>query len=369
MVKNILAIMHHFYPLCGILGASLLFFRCKSGDRSRLFLAICFGLTGIMTLIMLYVGYENLHTPMNVLQIDKLNGGLLAFLMFFFYPIEVINPRWLTLKKGLLLLSPWILLNIWLIVFKPEFRVLMLFREIIEFSGELNVCIRLLLLIMMIPCSYLLFYIPYNWSKSRASTRWILWYTMGTQGITLLYVLCLLTGSIYPFIAHKIYCVLFIFVVTYQELYIRMSVVQSAPTPVKVKKSTYAVEDEICLSINQQELWAKLVKIMEDKKPWTNPDLTSADLVSLLNTNRTTFSRLINASGYDGYSSYVNQWRIKEFLKIIKHKEIKGIQETFYDVGFRSKATALRYFRQETGMTPSEYLQQLLVDKNRQHSS
>lgn len=369
ILKNILAIMHHFYPFCGILAGFLLFLRYKSGNRSRLFLAVCFGLAGIMTLVMLCNNYGDLRSSMDVLEIEKLNGGLLVFLMFFFYPIEVINPYWLTLKKSLLLFSPWILLNVWLIIFKPEFRALASFHDIVAFSGEFNVWSRLFILIMMIPGSCILLYIPYNWSKSRASISWIRWYTIGTQGITLLYIFYLLTGSIYPFIAHKVYCMLFLLVVTYQELYLRMPVAQATIRSAKVDESLLFVEKESCLNINQQELWVKLEKIMEDKKPWINPDLTSADLASLLNTNRTTLSRLINANGYDGYTSFINRRRIKEFMEIIRHKEISGIQETFYDVGFRSKSTALRYFRQETGTTPTKYLQQLLVDEKHQHSS
>lgn len=84
ILKNILAIIHHFYPFCGILAGFLLFLRYKSGNRSRLFLAVCFGLAGIITLVMLCNNYGDLRSPMDVLQIEKLNGGLLVFLMFFF---------------------------------------------------------------------------------------------------------------------------------------------------------------------------------------------------------------------------------------------------------------------------------------------
>ncbi|MEG0455751.1 MAG: helix-turn-helix domain-containing protein, partial [Bacteroides sp.] len=74
-------------------------------------------------------------------------------------------------------------------------------------------------------------------------------------------------------------------------------------------------------------------------------------------------SKTIKEAGYDSFYEMVNTYRIKEFIYIIEHQKIKGIHETFFDVGFRSKATAIRNFRQQTGTTPSEYLQQILLDK------
>jgi YesN/AraC family two-component response regulator len=55
------------------------------------------------------------------------------------------------------------------------------------------------------------------------------------------------------------------------------------------------------------------------------------------------------------FSAYINSLRIEEFIQRVHSKESTNYQDIFYDVGFRSRATALRNFKQYTGKTPSEY--------------
>lgn len=120
-------------------------------------------------------------------------------------------------------------------------------------------------------------------------------------------------------------------------------------------------QNKIPIPENSSPLWFKLSRLFEEERVWRNPDLTLVELAAKLGTNRTTLSKLIRDNGYDGFSSLINLCRIHEFIQLIQTQEINGIYETFFDVGFRSKSTAIRYFRQVTGTTPSEYLNQTLI--------
>ncbi|MEG2282701.1 MAG: AraC family transcriptional regulator, partial [Rikenellaceae bacterium] len=111
-------------------------------------------------------------------------------------------------------------------------------------------------------------------------------------------------------------------------------------------------------------LHKRLLSLLHEKPLWRDPDITITDLATMLGTNRTTLSKVIKDAGYDGFYGLINTCRVKEFIYIIEHEKIKGIHDTFYDVGFRSKATAIRYFRQQTGVTPSSYIQQLVATRN-----
>ena len=62
-------------------------------------------------------------------------------------------------------------------------------------------------------------------------------------------------------------------------------------------------------------------------------------------------------SDYENYSNYINRLRIEDFMEQIESWQMLNFQETFFFVGFRSRSTALRNFRQFTGSTPSEYFQ------------
>lgn len=103
---------------------------------------------------------------------------------------------------------------------------------------------------------------------------------------------------------------------------------------------------------------------MTEEKAWRNPDITMAFLVRYLGTNRTTLAKVIQEQGYENYSSYINQYRINDFIEIIRSGESDNFQNVFYDVGFRSRATALRNFKQFTGMTPSEYMKEHNISEN-----
>ncbi|MEG1998464.1 MAG: hypothetical protein RR015_00430, partial [Bacteroidales bacterium] len=173
-------------------------------------------------MINFFINAVNTETVNTVLQVNKINLGLLAVLMLYLYPIEVMRPRWLNIKHTLLLLSPFILLVVGIAIVKPHFRTLSSFSDIIQYSGEPNVLFRILIMSVFIPFSFLLYYFPYNWSKTNINYQWIRTYAIGIQGIAALYMALMFTGNIYVLIAHRIYCGIFALIITYQELYIRL---------------------------------------------------------------------------------------------------------------------------------------------------
>ena len=63
-------------------------------------------------------------------------------------------------------------------------------------------------------------------------------------------------------------------------------------------------------------------------------------------------------------SHYINKLRIEDFLQQIESGQYVNYQEAFFFVGFRSRSTALRNFRQLTGMIPSEYFQKKNIQIN-----
>jgi len=99
----------------------------------------------------------------------------------------------------------------------------------------------------------------------------------------------------------------------------------------------------------------RLHAYMKENSAWRDPDLTLNRLASELFTNRTTLAQIMRESGYENYTNYINRLRINDFLQQIKSGESTNFQEAFFFVGFRSRSTALRNFRQFTGKTPSEY--------------
>ncbi|WP_300188664.1 hypothetical protein [uncultured Alistipes sp.] len=103
-------------------------------------------------------------------------------------------------------------------------------------------------------------------------------------------------------------------------------------------------------------LYARLESYMQHDEPWRNPELTLADVVSMLYTNRTSLAQAIREAGYAGFKEYVGYYRIREFKRLVGLGRVESLEQGFRAVGFRSKTTAFRNFSRFEEMTPMEYV-------------
>lgn len=260
-----------------------------------------------------------------------------------------------------MLFSLWIALNLFLLIATLNFIRLFSFEQVVEHIGEYNVLFRLSVAALILLLSCLTAFLPYKRNISRVDIRWIRWFCFSLFIGASLYTIWLLTGSDFVRLLIQICCLFYALFITYQELYVRFTVPQETGEahPIYVEQDTLPKEHIVPPS----ELWLNIERVMTEQKSWRNPDLTLADMVSMVHSNRTTFAGVICKNGYDGFSSFINQQRILEFIRIIETRQVESISEVFFEVGFRSKSTALRHFREHTGMTPTEYMQNRLLDK------
>lgn len=124
------------------------------------------------------------------------------------------------------------------------------------------------------------------------------------------------------------------------------------PVPQSVKYQKTGLNDD-----NAEKLSSSLQVFMETSKPYKNPDLTLDDLATLMKISANQLSQVINAQVGRTFYHYVNSYRIKEFIELSAQPDSKKF--TFlglaYECGFQSKTTFNKYFKLETGQTPSEY--------------
>lgn len=342
------------FLLCGI----LVWMQRKENKRPRTYLSVCFILEAIIVFVRLLMTYDvGVPDGYQVLSLLNLYGGLLFLLLLYLYPIEMVNPGWLKGGKMLLLFTPLIVMAVILVVVPFEFRELDSLLHLCQYILEPNVWFRVLMLFAcIVPYSLLLLFIPYNWRVSNVNGRWIRDYTIAVQGIGVLYLLFVITGSIFVSMLHLIYVMIFISWVTYQELYLRLISVQTtlpdSSMPVKnIQKPQKIVSNP---------LWEKLKVHMDEKELWREPDMTLEELSGRLNTNRTTLSSMIQQQGYSGYPEFINRRRIEAFTQALHSGDSTNMQQLFYGVGFRSKSTAVRNFCLYMGCTPSEYIRRVV---------
>lgn len=122
--------------------------------------------------------------------------------------------------------------------------------------------------------------------------------------------------------------------------------------PVKYKNSR--------LSLNEsQELYNKLIQLMEEIKIYRDTNLSLDFLADKMGIHRNTLSQLINSYCKSSYSDFINNYRIKEAKRIIvdchKKRVAYKIWRISYESGFNSIATFYRLFKKAIGCTPCEY--------------
>lgn len=355
--EQFLMCMLHF-TICAFFAAGIiLWLRRKWSDRARTYLAVICLFCGCSLLLRLIMASAGRPVSSSVLPIGNLIVGLPVITILYLYPIEVIHPGWLTFKRGMLMFAPWLVFLLIRIASPMEFRELSSFGEISRFAGEANVWFRLFILSLFVPYTGLMYVIPHNWMKSSVTNRWIYFYSSVILCIGVCYCMFMLTGWAVVSSIHLLCCFVFCLLISYQELFLRIKVpVEAVVGNVSAFKSVTDIPSEENRAAHP--LWTKLDERMKKDKLWKNPNLTQDTLASLLEVSRPTLSKVIRENGFSGYKEYLNRCRIEEFLKIVNANKRVDIRNVFFEVGYRSHATALQYFHEYLGCTPTEYLNQ-----------
>ena len=111
----------------------------------------------------------------------------------------------------------------------------------------------------------------------------------------------------------------------------------------------------------------KLRDYMETHKPYLNPDLKIYDLAEMLEIAPNKLSRQINLDEGVNFYTFINNYRVEEFKKRVasndfEHQTLLGIA---LDVGFNSKSSFNRIFKNVTQQTPSEFYREKKVSTSK----
>ncbi|QIE59653.1 helix-turn-helix transcriptional regulator [Rasiella rasia] len=102
----------------------------------------------------------------------------------------------------------------------------------------------------------------------------------------------------------------------------------------------------------------KLNSLMSNERLFLENDLTLQQVALQLKTSTNNVSWLLNKVYRTTFYDYINGYRIKEFVERVKNKE--HLQHTILalsmDVGFNSKSTFNKAFKQTMNDTPSNYI-------------
>ena len=99
-----------------------------------------------------------------------------------------------------------------------------------------------------------------------------------------------------------------------------------------------------------------LLTLMQEQRPWLEPELTLAELAQRLRTHPAALSRTINAGCGQNFNDFVNSYRVAEARRKLadprfSHYSLVGVA---LESGFNSKSTFNRVFKKLDGRAPSE---------------
>lgn len=119
------------------------------------------------------------------------------------------------------------------------------------------------------------------------------------------------------------------------------------------KYRTMKLSDEECTALKE-----KLEALMQEKRPYLNPKLKLKDLAAMMNTPVHQLSYLFNMSMHLRYNDYISRFRIREFKTVVEREDASQytIEALAERCGFSSKTSFFRNFKQQEGITPSEYI-------------
>jgi AraC-like DNA-binding protein len=104
------------------------------------------------------------------------------------------------------------------------------------------------------------------------------------------------------------------------------------------------------------ELKDKLLHYMETNKPYLKSDLKISELADSLSVPYYQLSQLINNEFSVNFYDFINKYRLEEAKKLlIEDTRNYKILSIAFEVGFNSKATFNRVFKNATGLTPSAF--------------
>ncbi len=107
--------------------------------------------------------------------------------------------------------------------------------------------------------------------------------------------------------------------------------------------------------LNVGAIVKRLHDMMETERAYLNDELTLPDLSSRLGISPQQLSQIINERIGEGYSAYINGFRLKYAEQLLTHNREMTILRVAYQSGFNSKSSFNSQFKKKYGMTPTEY--------------
>jgi AraC-like DNA-binding protein len=198
-----------------------------------------------------------------------------------------------------------------------------------------------------------------------AGIAWVVWFRHARPLSSQRGVIAVLTGVTAAHVAQAIGILDFLGYFDYRPLRQLTLVVISAGLAIAV---VMALTDSVLfrrlvpslappVSDAEQALFARIERLMQDARPWRDPEFDVGAMARLLGTYPNAVSKALGRAGNTTFYDYVNEYRVREVQRLLADptESRYKVEAIGREAGFRARSTFFKLFRQHTGLTPSEY--------------
>ncbi len=108
-----------------------------------------------------------------------------------------------------------------------------------------------------------------------------------------------------------------------------------------------------------EQISAALESYFTSEHPHRNPSLKIGDVADALDIPVHLLSQFLNDNLNNSFTSYINQFRIKDATKIIKENNLLTLEAIGQDCGFKSNSTFYAAFKKVHGVTPARFKREM----------
>ena len=150
-------------------------------------------------------------------------------------------------------------------------------------------------------------------------------------------------------------------------IYIGINLIKQSeifPQYFEISNSTTTKEESLCETAIKPNIETDidiiaLEELMQNQKPYLNPNLNLGDLAFMLEMRPQVLSQLLSNRLSTNFYSFINKYRVDKCKALLKDPEysnfsMEGIAK---EAGFKSKSTFYARFKEFTGLTPLQYIE------------
>jgi len=145
-------------------------------------------------------------------------------------------------------------------------------------------------------------------------------------------------------------------------LLISYLVIQAIKNPTRFTGLQHYLEQQehsLNKQLNAKSVFSELDQIITDEKLYRQPRLALSDLAERTGLSLKDISWAINEGCQLSFCDYINGYRVEEIKANLAGEKEVNLLKIGMDAGFNSKSSFNKSFKNQTNMTPSEYLKSI----------